>query len=53
MKTQAPHGVDGAAGMLEMSSVVCGTPAEAIKHGGVDKALPLDRIAGEVVQLCR
>ena len=51
-------GDDGAAGMLEMkeagayniaqdenSSVVWGMPQEAIKKGGVDKVLPLDRIA--------
>ena len=59
-------GDDGARGMLEMkdagattiaqdeaSCVVFGMPAEAIKLGGVDKVLPLDRIAGEVVRLCR
>ena len=51
-------GDDGATGMLEMkeagayniaqdelSSVVWGMPQEAIKKGGVDKILPLDRIA--------
>jgi two-component system chemotaxis response regulator CheB len=55
-------GDDGARGMLEMhqagahtmaqdeaSCVVFGMPAEAIKHGGVDRVLPLDRIASEVV----
>lgn len=59
-------GDDGAAGMLEMkqagatnlaqdeeSCVVFGMPAEAIKLGGVDRVLPLNRIAGEVVRLCR
>jgi two-component system chemotaxis response regulator CheB len=59
-------GDDGARGMLEMkqagaytvaqdeaSCVVFGMPAEAIKHGGVDRVLPLDRIAGEVVTRCR
>jgi len=59
-------GDDGARGMLEMqqagaitiaqdeaSCVVFGMPAEAIKLGGVDKILPLCRIAGEVVRLCR
>jgi two-component system chemotaxis response regulator CheB len=59
-------GDDGARGMLEMkqagawtvaqdeeSCVVFGMPAEAIKLGGVDKVLPLDRIAGEVLRLCR
>jgi two-component system chemotaxis response regulator CheB len=55
-------GDDGARGMYEMhqagahtlaqdeaSCVVFGMPAEAIKHGGVDRVLPLDKIAGEVV----
>jgi len=59
-------GDDGARGMLEMkqagaytvaqdeaSCVVFGMPAEAIKHGGVDRVLPLDRIANEVVVRCR
>ncbi len=54
-------GDDGARGMLEMhqagaftvaqdeaSSVVFGMPKEAIAHGGVDKVLPLDRIALEI-----
>jgi len=58
-------GDDGAHGMLEMkqagaaniaqdenSCVVFGMPAEAIKLGGVDRVLPLDRIAPEVVRLC-
>jgi two-component system chemotaxis response regulator CheB len=59
-------GDDGARGMLEMkqagavnvaqdehSCIVFGMPAEAIKLGGVDRVLPLERIAGEVVRLCR
>ena len=56
-------GDDGAKGMLELheagahtiaqdeaTSVVFGMPQEAIKLGGVDKILPLQRIAPEVVQ---
>lgn len=59
-------GDDGARGMREMkeagavnlaqdeaSCVVFGMPAEALRLGGVDRALPLGRIAGEVVRLCR
>lgn len=59
-------GDDGARGMLEMKQqgahtvaqdeatcVVFGMPAEAIKHGGVDRVLPLDRIAGDVVHHAR
>jgi two-component system chemotaxis response regulator CheB len=59
-------GDDGARGMLEMkeagahtvaqdeaSCVVFGMPAEAIKRGGVDKILPLDRIAGEMITRAR
>ncbi|MBD9388293.1 chemotaxis response regulator protein-glutamate methylesterase [Agrobacterium sp. AGB01] len=55
-------GDDGARGMLEMhqagaftvsqdeaSSVVFGMPKEAIAHGGVEKILPLDRIAAEIL----
>jgi two-component system chemotaxis response regulator CheB len=58
-------GDDGAAGMAEMKTagattlaqdeatcVVFGMPAEAIKHGGVDKVLPLPSLAGEVLRLC-
>jgi len=58
-------GDDGARGMLEMkeagayniaqdeaSSVVFGMPNEAIKRGGVDKVLPLDKIANEVIHKC-
>lgn len=58
-------GDDGALGMAEMkeagatnlaqdeaSSVVFGMPAEAIKHGGVHKVLPLSGLAGEVLRLC-
>jgi two-component system chemotaxis response regulator CheB len=59
-------GDDGARGMLEMkeagsyniaqdeaTSVVFGMPNEAIKRGGVDKVLPLERIAEEVIKSCR
>lgn len=59
-------GDDGAHGMLEMkeagaftiaqdeaSCVVFGMPAEAIKLGGVDEVLSLDRIAADVVRRCR
>lgn len=59
-------GDDGARGMKEMkdagatniaqdekSCVVFGMPKEAIKHGGVDIILPLDKIAGEVIRLCK
>lgn len=35
------------------SSVVFGMPNEAIKRGGVDQVLPLDRVAHEVVRRCR
>ena len=55
-------GDDGAEGMKEMkdagayniaqdeaSCVVFGMPQEAIKHGGVDKVMPLERIAQAVV----
>jgi two-component system chemotaxis response regulator CheB len=57
-------GDDGARGMLEMkqakgfnlaqdeeSCIVFGMPHEAIKHGGVDKVLPLDKLADEVMRL--
>jgi len=56
-------GDDGAKGMLEMkeagaytiaqneeSCIVFGMPHEAIKLGGVDKVLPLDAIAGEIMR---
>jgi two-component system chemotaxis response regulator CheB len=59
-------GDDGAKGMLEMKNagafniaqdaatcVVFGMPQEAIKAGGVDSVLPLDRIANEIVRRCR
>ena len=59
-------GDDGSKGMLEMkqagafniaqdegSCVVFGMPAEAIKAGAVDRVLPLDHIAPEVVRLCK
>ena len=58
-------GDDGAKGMLEMkdtgaytiaqdeaTSVVFGMPQEAIKLGGVDKILPLERIASAVLRKC-
>ena len=58
-------GDDGAKGMKELkdagaytiaqdeaSCVVFGMPQEAIKHGGVDKVLPLNRIAMEIVRAC-
>jgi len=58
-------GDDGARGMLEMkeagsfniaqdeaSCVVFGMPKEAIKLGGVDKILPLSKIAGEMLREC-
>jgi two-component system, chemotaxis family, protein-glutamate methylesterase/glutaminase len=57
-------GDDGAKGMLEMketgarniaqdeaTSVVFGMPNEAIKLGGVDKVVPLEQIAREVLRL--
>jgi two-component system, chemotaxis family, protein-glutamate methylesterase/glutaminase len=59
-------GDDGARGMLEMkqagaftiaqdeaSCVVFGMPAEAIKLGGIDSVMPLDRIAPELVRRSR
>jgi two-component system chemotaxis response regulator CheB len=59
-------GDDGARGMLEMkeagainiaqdeaSCVVFGMPAEAIRLGGVERALPLGLLSDEVVRLCR
>jgi two-component system, chemotaxis family, protein-glutamate methylesterase/glutaminase len=58
-------GDDGAQGLLEMhqanaktfaqdeeSCVVFGMPHEAIKLGAVDKVLPLDAIAHELVRAC-
>uniref|UniRef100_UPI0028AB4A4D chemotaxis protein CheB n=1 Tax=Shinella sp. TaxID=1870904 RepID=UPI0028AB4A4D len=55
-------GDDGARGMAEMhqagaytvaqdeaSSIVFGMPKEAIAHGGVDKILPLDQLAREIL----
>ena len=58
-------GDDGARGMLEMkeagaltiaqdeaSCVVFGMPNEAIKRGGVDRILSLERIAHEVIRVC-
>ncbi len=60
-------GDDGARGMLEMkeasaaltiaqdedTSVVFGMPNEAIKRGGVDKVLPLEKIASVVMDVCK
>lgn len=59
-------GDDGSRGMKEMkdsgastiaqdekSCVVFGMPHEAIKRGGVDKVLPLQKIAREVIDLCK
>lgn len=59
-------GGDGSKGMLDMrdagafniaqdeaSSVVFGMPKEAIKLGGVNKVMPLDRIAGEIIRMLR
>jgi len=56
-------GDDGAAGMLEMHNagastiaqdeatcVVYGMPKEAVKRGGVERIVPLDTIAKEIVQ---
>jgi two-component system chemotaxis response regulator CheB len=58
-------GDDGALGMAEMKEagainlaqdeatcVVFGMPAEAIKRGGVDRVLPLQSLAGEVLRHC-
>ncbi|MBM9614929.1 chemotaxis response regulator protein-glutamate methylesterase [Desulfobulbus rhabdoformis] len=58
-------GDDGARSMKEMydagaitiaqdeaTCVVFGMPAEAIKHGGVHKTMPLERIAQEVLRQC-
>jgi two-component system chemotaxis response regulator CheB len=58
-------GDDGARGMLELkeagavtiaqdeaTSVVFGMPHEAIKSGAVDRVLPLQAIAADVVRLC-
>lgn len=36
----------------EATCVVFGMPAEAIKHGGVQRVLPLQRITEEVLRLC-
>jgi two-component system chemotaxis response regulator CheB len=59
-------GDDGATGMLELkeagaytiaqdkdSSVVFGMPNEAIKRGGVERVLPLNRIAAALIQLAK
>ena len=57
-------GDDGARGLKEMhdagahtlvqdekTSVVWGMPGEAVKHGGVDEILPLDKVAARLTQL--
>jgi two-component system chemotaxis response regulator CheB len=59
-------GDDGARGMKEMhdagaytlaqdeqTSVVWGMPGEAVKHGGIDEVLPLQRVAARLAQLTR
>jgi two-component system chemotaxis response regulator CheB len=59
-------GADGARGMLalrgggartfaqdEATSVVFGMPKEALRLGGAEVAVPLDRIADKLVELCR
>lgn len=59
-------GDDGARGMLEMKQagattiaqdeatcVVFGMPKEAIKHGAVDKVLPLQSVAGAILNYAR
>ena len=35
----------------EATCVVFGMPKEAIKHGGVDKVLPLEKLADEVMKI--
>jgi two-component system chemotaxis response regulator CheB len=58
-------GKDGAQGMSELNEaggytiaqdektcIIFGMPREAIKKGGIDKTLPLDRIAQEVIRRC-
>jgi len=39
--------------LLQVACVVFGMPAEAIKLGAVDRVLPLESIASEVVRACR
>ena len=36
----------------EATCVVYGMPHEAVKLGGVNKIMPLQNIAGEVLRLC-
>jgi len=58
-------GDDGARGLLEMkeagaatiaqdekSSVVWGMPGEAVKRGGADDILPLEKIDGQLIKMC-
>ncbi len=58
-------GDDGARGIKEMyeigsstiaqdekSSVVWGMPGEAVKHGGVEHVLPLEKITKKILELC-
>lgn len=58
-------GDDGARGMKELhengastiaqdekSSIVWGMPGEAVKHGGVDHVLPLEKISEKLIGLC-
>jgi two-component system chemotaxis response regulator CheB len=37
----------------EDTAIVYGMPNEAVKTGKVDKILPLDRISGEIINLCK
>ena len=37
----------------EETAIVYGMPNEAVKTGTVDKILPLDQIAGEIINLCK
>ena len=59
-------GDDGARGLKEMhdagahtlaqdeaSSVVYGMPKEAVRLGAADRSLPLDAIAGAILNACR
>lgn len=59
-------GSDGSPGLLELkrsgglviaqdqaTSVVYGMPARSIEAGAVDRVVPLDEIAGEIIEACR